>query len=111
MKEPIQVTSLFSYKVYLFLYVYKVLLFCNVQNDFVFYIISVDLNDYQLVKGEGGETANIYTVDHSYNWHIHGKECSASTSQSPSIDRHVIELWLFPIFPIVLVIIYQQYVY
>ena len=35
MREP--TGKSFSYKVYLILYVCKVLLFCNVQNVFVFY--------------------------------------------------------------------------
>ena len=34
-------------------------------------------------------------ISHSYDWCIHGEECLNITI--PSIDRHVNELWLFPI--------------
>ena len=42
------------------------------------------------------------SIGHSYNWRIYGEECVNITT--PSIDGHVGELWLSPIFHYVLVI-------
>ena len=39
---------------------------------------------------------NCKFMDYSHNWHILRKECVNITI--PSIDHHVNELWLFPIF-------------